>query len=433
MRLAASAVLCLLFSQLPLAAVANREDSENYTGDGCLNTGDGELERHILSAERADRTGARCLDGSGAGFFVRANRSETRWVVFLEGGGWCYTAEECLARSKTALGSSKFWPARASLGGILSQSRAVNDFCGWNAVQFSYCDGASFAGNRDVPLIVNGTALHMRGHSVLRTLFSELRRAFGFDAATRVVLAGNSAGGLGVVLHTDFVRHSLIPERARATFRAVVESGYFLDVDNALGKPVYGPEMHGVFELQHVGSALSNTNAKCLAHYGRNHQEWRCLFSPFVLPFVTTPIFLIQSGYDAFQQQWIVGKYAPAYQACAFAFPTNCSAHDITQVANPFRRTLLASLTPQIGSSNGTAVITPANRGAFVHSCWSHGWAQLSDHWTSITIGSVTIREAVREWFAGTSERSRVADDHLHVDCEMDGHRPFSCNPTCHQ
>jgi hypothetical protein len=37
------------------------------------------------------------------------------------------------------------------------------DFCAMNKVIMLYCDGTSFSGDRDDPVIVNGKPLHFRG------------------------------------------------------------------------------------------------------------------------------------------------------------------------------------------------------------------------------------------------------------------------------
>ncbi len=44
--------------------------------------------------------------GSGA--------SANKWIIFFQGGGWCYSVNGCYARSLTALGSSKSWPATST-------------------------------------------------------------------------------------------------------------------------------------------------------------------------------------------------------------------------------------------------------------------------------------------------------------------------------
>ena len=70
------------------------------------------------------------------------------WIVHLEGGGWCYDESYCLARSRTSLGSSHFWPATTSFEGFLSDNEQVNpDFHNWSVAYVKYCDGASFAGD----------------------------------------------------------------------------------------------------------------------------------------------------------------------------------------------------------------------------------------------------------------------------------------------
>lgn len=66
----------------------------------------------------------------------------------MEGGGWCYDEDDCVTRSKTRLGSSKYWPSMRELDGFLSDNSAMNpDFYNWNVAFIAYCDGASFAGN----------------------------------------------------------------------------------------------------------------------------------------------------------------------------------------------------------------------------------------------------------------------------------------------
>lgn len=67
----------------------------------------------------------------------------------MEGGGWCYTEDECVERSKTKLGSSKSWSPDFELPyGFVSDDQETNpDFYNWNLAFVAYCDGASFLGN----------------------------------------------------------------------------------------------------------------------------------------------------------------------------------------------------------------------------------------------------------------------------------------------
>ena len=71
-----------------------------------------------------------------------------KWIIHLEGGGWCYNEDDCVERSKTELGSSNYWPETYTFSGLLSDDCTINPhFCGWSMVYVGYCDGASFAGN----------------------------------------------------------------------------------------------------------------------------------------------------------------------------------------------------------------------------------------------------------------------------------------------
>ncbi len=91
-----------------------------------------------------------CLDGSPPGYYFRAGQGvgANKWIIHLEGGGWCVNESDCYARSMTDLGSSKNWAPSGAMGGFLSDNASVNpDFFNWNLAFAMYCDGASFAGS----------------------------------------------------------------------------------------------------------------------------------------------------------------------------------------------------------------------------------------------------------------------------------------------
>lgn len=39
-----------------------------------------------------------CNDGSSAGYYIRRNSQSRRWVIYLEGGWFCYDKTSCEAR-----------------------------------------------------------------------------------------------------------------------------------------------------------------------------------------------------------------------------------------------------------------------------------------------------------------------------------------------
>ena len=86
--------------------------------------------------------GAVCLDGSPYAYYFRQGTETDKFIVHFEGGGWCYSEEDCLGRSRTNLGSTATWPATKSIGGPASADCTVNPtFCKWNLVFLAYCDG----------------------------------------------------------------------------------------------------------------------------------------------------------------------------------------------------------------------------------------------------------------------------------------------------
>ena len=79
--------------------------------------------QHMLSKLEGELFGARCLDGSNygtlqpiqhagsrltpimvhtsTGFYISTNTSSTKWVIYMQGGGYCATKSDCDARAKT--------------------------------------------------------------------------------------------------------------------------------------------------------------------------------------------------------------------------------------------------------------------------------------------------------------------------------------------
>jgi hypothetical protein len=58
--------------------------------------------------------GGVCLDGTPGAICFRPGRNAnaTKWMVHLQGGGWCNSLTGCLERSKTVLGSSSTWASQ---------------------------------------------------------------------------------------------------------------------------------------------------------------------------------------------------------------------------------------------------------------------------------------------------------------------------------
>ncbi|CAD7969079.1 unnamed protein product [Amoebophrya sp. A25] len=117
-----------------------------------------------------------CLDGSTPYYYIQRNTDvkhpqHDSWIVYLEGGAWCSSYADCLARSQTYLGSGRFYPKGLPVESddsadydqglfyspvpYLSADCSLNpEWCDFNKVIVHYCDGSSYTGDRDEPVFV---------------------------------------------------------------------------------------------------------------------------------------------------------------------------------------------------------------------------------------------------------------------------------------
>jgi hypothetical protein len=271
-----------------------------------------------------ESSGAKCLDGTLGGFYWRQGAELTSVVVHMEGGGWCYDEQDCLWRSKSAIGSSLSWAPTGVPGmdgganGLLSFDNAQNpDFHNWTKFHLNYCDGASYAGSSSTT--VNGTTLFFSGAAILDTFIDALLSTGNLANGGRLIVGGTSAGGLATYLHIDHFRKRM---PASVTVVGMPDAGFFLDLPDVTGSERYPSEMKYVSKMQNVSG---HVNQRCIAANPGN--EWKCFMAEYTAPHITTPFFALQSAYDA----WQVGTthshpFSPSFLACSS--PARClSSH----------------------------------------------------------------------------------------------------------
>ena len=116
-----------------------------------------------------------CLDGSPYAFYMRpsiTNASDnSKWVVFMEGGGWCGSDANCAQRALTPLGSSTSYGPDP---GPTEADALFDDFGDAVAVYAKYCDGGSWTGNVTEPITVGKQQIWYRGRPLLDALLDEL-------------------------------------------------------------------------------------------------------------------------------------------------------------------------------------------------------------------------------------------------------------------
>ena len=197
----------------------------------------------------AAKAGAVCLDGSPGGGYIRRG-DPNKWIIFHQGGGWCGSDASCAQRANCsrntpgcimggtccALGSSTVWGPTYTDTYEGSQIFADPAFQGYTAVYAMYCDGGSWTGNADSPVVVNGKQIWYRGRRLLDALLDYMLDQ-GLKSATELMFGGCSAGGLTCYLHADYVA-SRMPVSVKT--RAICDAMFSANVphyDGAVGFP----------------------------------------------------------------------------------------------------------------------------------------------------------------------------------------------------
>lgn len=168
-----------------------------------------------------------CNDGSRAGFYLRKSQGSRRWVVFFEGGWHCYDNKSCRARwlKLRQLMTSAQWPETRSMGGILSPDSNENPY--WynaNHVFVPYCSSDSWSGTRVKPESRDG--LRFMGSLIVRQVIDDLiPLGLGHQQGADLLMAGSSAGGLGVMLNLDMVKDFLQVEKGKFYYLTRFYSG----------------------------------------------------------------------------------------------------------------------------------------------------------------------------------------------------------------
>ena len=326
-----------------------------------------------VAADIVARHGAACLDGSPPYYHYRpaTNTSSNRWVLFVNGGAWCFTAvvppkggDSCVERARTPGGSSAGASDASDYGGIIGASLERNpDFHGDHHVHIAYCDGTSLSSGRTDPVPVPTNPhfkgpLYFRGRANIDAVVEDLLVNHGMASARDVIFTGGSAGGTAVILQLDHVA-SLIHAASEST-RVVgfPDAGFMLDHENIAGQHEYRTRYWQPADK--LWNASSNTNAACWARYGGT-EGWKCLLSQYIAPLLTTPVFVMNSLHDLYQ---LTGGEGILRFPCPM--PPSSATCNATNLAAFYQyRTDFISIVKE-------TVLNRAQNGCFLDSCLVH-------------------------------------------------------------
>ncbi|RWS16397.1 protein notum-like protein [Dinothrombium tinctorium] len=364
----------------------------------------GDLRRVMLR-----NTSVTCNDGTTAGYYIRQSHGSKRWIVFLEGGWYCFSANTCHQRwlRMRNLMSSAHWPEVRNVGGILSTEPDENPFW-WNAnhVFVPYCSSDSWSGDS---MAKSPREFSFLGSRIVEHVILELLPRGLYDAKS-LLLAGSSAGAGGVLVNLDRVADLLAAIGSKVEVRGLSDSGWFLDNEpfdfhtamaiKSSSKLVSSSAPHSLpftkkaskacldtyncapVEMVKQGIKLWNGQvpSACKARY--DAEPWRCYFGYRVYQTLRTPLFVVQWLFD--EAQMTADNVATPISKAQWNY--------IHKMGQELRKTL----------ENVTAVFAP--------SCISHIILTKRD-WNRIKINGVSLPQTLRCWELQGSERTHQEYD----------------------
>lgn len=375
---------------------------------------------------------ARCLDGTPGAYYVnmanralhstlgeethgkaRSHRQATAntWVVMLQGGGECVNAPECAERAGTTRGSSELLPDEIIFDrGIQQVSRVEQEtelpFANANMVTIAYCSGDVYVGRATEP---DAGGMWHAGSHIVESVLKELVHVYGMDNADVVVLAGRSAGAIGLIAQidswADFIRNEVGPVAAAAIkIVGAPYAGfhYFHDDSDVFDSKTDSPESN---ELTYI--PWDETSFKEYISYWRGtksmpeacveeHKDkpWKCAVAKTSFPYTRTPLFFTQALTDSVVMH----------------------LHDNLNVKGTFQKDEVA-FAQEWGIKMRTVlepVMKHPTAGLFAAACYVH------TDFDQITIDGVSHHVALANWVFN-NEDVKLMDS-------CDG---LMCNPTC--
>jgi len=244
----------------------------------------------------ADAYGAKCLDGTPPAHYT-LKQDPARWIIFIEGGGWCWSPASCAGRAGGGGGSSLRMAPSMVVGGLLSPNATRNPrFFNYSMAFLHYCDGSSHSSNLSAPIVIDPpvggvSQIWSRGRANLAAQVDYLLTAEGAAAAAEVIVTGGSAGGLSVFLGLDFVA-ARFPPAARVV--GAPDAGFFIDAPRFNSTELtFGDEFAAADASTFGALAAGSLAPACVAVHGV-----RCYTADHAAPYVRTPWHSMMAAFD---------------------------------------------------------------------------------------------------------------------------------------
>ena len=338
-----------------------------------------------------------CNDFTPAIYYKSSEVSKSEdWIIFFEGGGGCSSLDECNDRWKdpdsqvvaangrtvNPLMSSDAYPHHVEGRDLLSSSPEDNPlFFNYTHVLVPYCSQDAFLANRtnpnrsDFSKGFNSTEgadnFVYKGREIFYSVIRDLLVNRQMDRAKRIVLAGSSAGGVGILNHLEWVQKELnrTISGPQPELFVIIDSSWFVTFggNHAVN---FAENIPQIFDLPAPACHDLSLGFSCCTSPS-------CLFThEEYLPDNLPPIFAVSSIYDIFTLD------VPLRDAINKYGYSNDQA--ILRIFNSYGAVMNTTFTQSYSSSN-------PHLSLFTPSCTQHVYFATSDLWDAGGVLNMTV------------------------------------------
>lgn len=381
------------------------------------------LKRHEIT--NYTEQGAVCNDGTPGIYYLHRRKQFHKWLIYVEGGGGCSNADECLNRAQTKpyFTSSTSYPQNITLKTIMAEKM----FSRYNKALLVYCSSDLWIGNSTHNNNSIGKSLFFRGAVIFRSIVQDLMRA-GLNASSEVFIVGQSAGGIGIANHLKYLQRAL-PSSTK--LYVTLDSAWFINYDDYFTRS-------GADSLINTG-LIKQDSCKDVSWGFPCCLSVPCLLSKSIIP-KNIPMFLLISKYDIYilfnrlleqsTSNWNILKskdilvkvhaYGGRMEQALERVKSNPNIAYVFSSCFQHGYLVSSDLWDRVYNSNFTLTFPSVE---FRH-------AVNDSIWNNVIVDGKTIRRAILDWklnLTNTSEHSttreiyRSQDQCLHAQC----------NPTC--
>jgi len=337
--------------------------TEACTGSACTSI----LNRRSLE----EYNNAICNDGSTAVYYVdeEAHRDGQSVMVYLEGGGACYTDQTCSDRCEGAeaeyLCEAQTDPVKDFNEHVWSKDPTTNPGLHDSLkVYVPYCTSDGYSGRRPASSESGGYAFF--GKAVVEGLVEDLlEKVIGSNSIRQFTLMGVSAGAFGVAFNCDAVAAKVKAKDPNADVRCIMDSHDFIPTDVSEGcNPLEWGSLAKTYWQGEFDQSCEQANGADSTQCNVFTTYYQQITTPFM---VIVPLEEVDPGVHPctpewpedsnFWSRWREALHTAAQQLAqdmpnSGMFMSNC-AHHVT-LANP--TTWSAMPVPTIDSNNQASV-----------------------------------------------------------------------------